>query len=55
MEEFDVSIRRNEPMVSETMVRAPMSYEEYRALPEDIWAEYVDGVALMTPPAGPRQ
>lgn len=54
MEEFDVSIRRNEPMVSETMVRAPMSYEEYRALPEDIWAEYVDGVALMTPPAGPR-
>jgi Uma2 family endonuclease len=35
---------------SQVIVREPMSYDEFLALPEHIRAEYVDGVALMTPP-----
>jgi len=31
--------------------RRPMGLEEYLALPEGIRAEYVDGVAIVTPPA----
>lgn len=51
MEETDVSIRREESMDLQTIVRRPMSLAEFDALPSDVRAEYVDGVALMTPPA----
>lgn len=34
----------------EALERRPMSLEEFRALPEDLRAEYVDGVAIMSPP-----
>jgi len=54
MEEPDVSIRRDEPMSampSERLERRPMSYDEFLALPEHVRAEWVDGVAIMSPPA----
>lgn len=34
----------------ERIERMPMSLEDYLALPEGVRAEWVDGVALMTPP-----
>ena len=34
----------------ERIERVPMSLEDYLALPEGVRAEWVDGVALMTPP-----
>ncbi len=37
----------------ETLLRVPMSYEEYQALPEHPRAEWVDGIVVMSP-AGPR-
>jgi Uma2 family endonuclease len=52
MEETDVSIRREEIMP--TLERRRMSVEEFESLPEDVRAEYVDGVALVTPPASPQ-
>ena len=51
MEETDVSIRQEAPMG--TMERRQMSLEDFQALPEDVRAEYVDGVALMAPPGTP--
>ena len=36
-----------------TMERRQMSLEDFQALPEDVRAEYVDGVALMAPPGTP--
>ncbi len=38
----------------ETLLRIPMSYEDYRALPDHTRAEWVDGVAVMSP-TGPRR
>jgi len=46
MEESDVSIRQEQPMSSDALVRTPMSFEDYLALPEGDRAEYVDGVCI---------
>lgn len=37
-------------MPIEALERRRMSFEDYLALPEDVRAEYVDGVAIMSPP-----
>lgn len=37
--------------VSDQLQRVRMSYEDYLRLPEGVRAEYVDGEAIMTPPA----
>lgn len=37
-------------MAAEALERRRMSYEDYLALPEYVRAEYVDGVAIMSPP-----
>lgn len=37
-------------MPAETVEYRPMSFEDYLALPDDVRAEYVDGVAIVTPP-----
>ena len=39
------------PDVSDRLERRPMGLAEYLALPEGVHAEYVDGVALVSPPA----
>ncbi len=49
-----MSIRWEAPMGADTMLRQQMSYEEFLALGDEVRAEYVDGIALVTPPAGPR-
>lgn len=36
---------------SERLERIPMSREEFDALPENVRAEYVNGIAIVTPPA----
>ncbi|WP_158296668.1 Uma2 family endonuclease [Nocardioides albidus] len=38
----------------ESLLRIPMSYEDYQALPEHPRAEWVDGLVVMSP-AGPRR
>lgn len=37
--------------LSDRLERRPMGLEEYLALPEGIHAEYVDGIAIVSPPA----
>lgn len=39
------------PLAAERVVRQRMPFEEFLALPEDVHAEYLDGVAIMSPPA----
>lgn len=54
MAEPDVSIRLEAVMehtTLERMERREMSREEFDALPLTVRAEYVDGVAIMTPPS----
>lgn len=48
-----MSTRQGEPMSTEAPERRRMSFEDYLALPDDVRAEYVDGVAIMTPPGSP--
>lgn len=56
MEELDVSIRWDEVMDHGVLERRPMSLEEFDALPEGIRAEYVDGIAIVSPtPTGGHQ
>jgi len=51
MKEFDVSIRQDAAMGRDVLERRAMSLEEFDALPREVRAEYVDGVALMSPPS----
>lgn len=47
-------IRREEPMSTmprERLERRPMPFEDFLALPEKVRAEWVDGVAIVSPPA----
>ncbi len=39
---------------SDALQRVPMSFEEWEALPEEVRAEWVDGVALVNPPPAVR-
>lgn len=39
---------------SEVLQRVPMSFEEWEELPEEVRAEWVDGVALVSPPPAVR-
>jgi Uma2 family endonuclease len=53
----DVSIRQEDLMPTalpewpETLERRTMSFDEFEALPEKLRAEYVDGEAIVSPPA----
>lgn len=54
MEEPDVSIRQEAPMpysMPTQLERWPMSFEEFLELPEHVHAEWIDGVAVVTPAA----
>ena len=39
------------PLAPTRLERVPMSFEEFERLPEDVFAEYVDGCAVVSPPS----